>query len=74
MVKQESNLINRQKMDLDVIKRFPNHLKYAKVQTYEMCLEAILRKGIVLGDVRWSDLNLSKVQVYNLCIKAVKRQ
>ncbi|HBG4630854.1 TPA: DUF4116 domain-containing protein [Clostridioides difficile] len=72
MTKQENNLIKHQEMDLGIINRNKNHLKYAKVQTYEMCLKAIEKNGLLLKDIRWDEINLTKEQVHKLCIKAVR--
>ncbi|WP_227824911.1 MULTISPECIES: hypothetical protein [unclassified Clostridioides] len=55
MTKQESALIEHQEIDLEVINRNPINLKYAKVQTYEMCLKAIEKNGLLLKDVRWDE-------------------
>ncbi|MDI2978112.1 DUF4116 domain-containing protein [Clostridioides difficile] len=72
MTKQENNLIKHQEMDLGIINRNKNHLKYAKVQTYEMCLKAIEKNGLLFKDIRWDEINLTKEQVHKLCIKAVR--
>ena len=60
-------------VSLDEIKRLPWEFEYAQNQTYEMCVEAVKRQGVLLKDVRWDELNLTKEQVYNLYLIAVRQ-
>ncbi|MCM0739786.1 hypothetical protein NBN67_19820 [Clostridioides difficile] len=46
------------KTDLEWIKRHPWYLRFAKKQSYGMCLEAVRRYGLALKDIRWDELNL----------------
>ncbi|ENY8692544.1 TPA: DUF4116 domain-containing protein [Clostridioides difficile] len=64
--------MSKLELDLEKVKRNPWELEYAQKQTYEMCIEAIERKGLLLKYVRWDELNLTKKQRYNLYLKAVK--
>ncbi|PBF93514.1 hypothetical protein [Clostridioides difficile] len=72
MSKQENNLIKHQEMDLGIINRNKNHLKYTKKQSYEMCIEAVTQDGLLLEDIRFEELNLTKEQLDNLYLIAVK--
>ncbi|MGX9757707.1 hypothetical protein ACWYRQ_15615 [Clostridioides difficile] len=60
-------------VSLNRIRRNPWEFEYAQTQTYEMCIEAVKRKGVLLKDVRWDELNLNDEQIYNLCIIAIKQ-
>lgn len=55
-----------------IIKIYQSELKYAKNQTYKMCLEAVKRNGSLLKDIRWDELHITKDQIYNLYLTAVK--
>ncbi|EGT3945313.1 TPA: hypothetical protein KOR49_002193 [Clostridioides difficile] len=60
-------------IDLDCIKRYPWELEFADKQTYEMCVEALRRDGMLLEHVKFDELNLTKEQLYNLYLIAVKQ-
>ncbi|PBG25670.1 hypothetical protein BGU81_12720 [Clostridioides difficile] len=60
-------------IDLDCIKRWPWDLRFVKTQTYEMCIEALKRDGLLLKEVRWDELSLSEKQIFNLYIIAVRQ-
>ncbi|MCC0726694.1 DUF4116 domain-containing protein [Clostridioides sp. ZZV14-6045] len=60
-------------IDLDCIKRYPWELEFADKQTYEMCVEALRRDGMLLEHVKFDELNLTKEQLYNLSLIAVKQ-
>ncbi|HBH1544200.1 TPA: DUF4116 domain-containing protein [Clostridioides difficile] len=60
-------------IDLDCTKRYPWELEFADKQTYEMCVEALRRDGMLLENIRWDELSLSEKQIFNLYIIAVRQ-